>query len=415
MTQPITILGAGAVGLCTALSLAERGQPVRLIDRGDPGQETSFGNAGVISPWSIIPQSMPGIWKKIPSLMFGPQRPLSVRAAYWPKMIPWGLSFLRNGTTQRVQDIAGAMEPLCAPSIDLYRRHLQGTGQEHLVQDSAYVHAFRSENPDALQGLDYRIRAEKGADLELVGADELSRIEPALSREFKAAVLVHGQARALSPGKIMTVLAEKAKTLGVEILRDDIQSLRRVTEGWEVLCSNASYRCNKVILAMGAWSAELVNPLGISVPLAVERGYHVEFPAAGVELQNSVMDVDAKFVASSMEDGLRVAGQAEFAAIDAREDPSKKSRMMAQAKAAFPDLNTIETRFWMGRRPSFPDSLPMIGEFDALPGLFAGFGHSHYGLMMAPKTGELLAEMLTDTSPNIDCRPYRTNRFTRAK
>ena len=411
MTQPVTILGAGAVGLCTALSLAERGHAVRLIDRGDPGQETSFGNAGVISPWSIIPQSMPGIWKKIPSLMFGPQRPLSVRAAYWPKMIPWGLSFLRNGTTQRVQDIADAMEPLCAQSIDLYQRHLQDTGQEHLVQESAYVHAFRSENPDVLQALDYRIRAEKGASMELVGADELNRIEPALSRDFKAAVLVHGQARALSPGKIMSTLAEKAKALGVEILRDDIQSLRRGAVGWEIHCKTAVYRCEKVILALGAWSTELLKPQGISVPLAVERGYHVEFPTAGIELKNSVMDVDAKFVASSMEDGVRVAGQAEFAEIDAREDPSKKIRMTAQARAAFPDLDTTETRFWMGRRPSFPDSLPMIGEFDALPGLFAGFGHSHYGLMMAPKTGELLAEMLEETPPNTDCRPYRTDRF----
>jgi D-amino-acid dehydrogenase len=415
MTQPVTILGAGAVGLCTALSLAERGHAVRLIDRGDPGQETSFGNAGVISPWSIIPQSMPGIWKKIPSLMFGPQRPLSVRAAYWPKMIPWGLSFLRYGTTQRVQDIADAMEPLCAPSIELYRRHLQGTRHEHLVQDSAYVHAFRAENPDVLQALDYRIRAEKGANMELVGSDELHRVEPALSRDFKAAVLIHGQARAVSPGGIMTALAEKAGRLGVEILREDIQSLCKTAEGWEIQCSAAAYRSDKVILAMGAWSAELLKPLGISVPLAVERGYHVEFPAAGITLSNSVMDMDAKFVASSMEGGLRVAGQAEFSSLNARKDPGKEARMTAQAKAAFPDLDSNQVRFWMGRRPSFPDSLPMIGAFDALPGLYAGFGHSHYGLMMAPKTGELLAEMLTGTSPNTDCRPYRTDRFARSR
>lgn len=414
MEDKVTILGAGAVGLCTALSLAERGVPVRLIDRGAPGQETSFGNAGVISPWSFIPQSLPGVWRKLPGLMFGAQRPLSVRPAYWPRMVPWGLAFLRNGTEARVRTIAEAMEPLCAPSIDLYRRHLRGTGHEALVRDSLYVHAFRSDDRDLLQAIDYRIRSEKGAPLELVGADELRRLEPALSPDFRAAVLIHGQARALSPGRIMAVLAEKAATMGVEMLRDRVVSLARAGEGWRVTCASSTHSARRVVVAMGAWSAELLKPLGISVPLAAERGYHLEFPDPGLELANSVMDTDAKFVASSMEGGLRVAGQAEFAGVDAAPDPRKEARMRAQALAAFPGLQTGRARFWMGRRPSFPDSLPMIGEFSGQPGLHAAFGHSHYGLMMAPRTGELLADMLTGRTPNIDCTPYSTARFDAA-
>ena len=134
--SPVVILGAGIVGICTALSLAERGLQVQVIDRGDPGQETSYGNAGVISPWSIIPQSLPGTWRSIPKLMFGKYRALSVRAAAWPRMVPWGLAFLRNGTEPKLRATADAMEHLCAPSIDLYRRHLSGTGHEGLIVDS---------------------------------------------------------------------------------------------------------------------------------------------------------------------------------------------------------------------------------------------------------------------------------------
>lgn len=411
MHDQVTILGAGAVGLCTALSLAERGVPVRLIDRGEPGQETSSGNAGVISPWSFIPQSLPGVWKKLPELMFGAYRPLSIRPGYWPRMVPWGLAFLRNSSAQRVQEIADAMEPLCAPCVDLYRRHLEGTGQEHLVQDSAYVHAFRRENREMLQAIDYRIRGEKGADLELAGQDALRRIEPALSPEFKSAVLIHGQARAQSPGLIMAALAEKARRLGVEILRAPVTGLKRSEDGWTITCADQSCTSRRVVIAMGAWSAELLKPLGISVPLASERGYHIEFPDAGIELNNSIMDTDAKFVASSMSGGMRVAGQAEFASVDAPQDSRKQDRMQAQAKAAFPDLVTAAPKFWMGRRPSFPDTLPMIGEFGGHDGLYAGFGHSHHGLMMAPKTGELLADMLTGRTPNTDCSPYATGRF----
>lgn len=411
MAQNVTILGAGAIGLCTALSLAERGISVRLIDRGVPGQEASFGNAGVISPWSFVPQSLPGIWKKMPALMFGKHRPLSVRAGFWPRMLPWGLQFVRNSSEAHTRQISDAMEPLCAPSVDLYRRHLDGTGQEHLIKDCAYVHAFRDDNPDRLKALDYRIRQEKGAELELVGQNSLHKIEPALSQDFKAAVLIHGQARAQSPGQIMTAMANKAERLGVDILQQTVTGIRRTENGWEIDCSGMKLSAPRVIVAMGAWSADLLKPLGISVPLVAERGYHVEFPIAGIELQNSVMDTDAKFVASSMEGGLRVAGQAEFAHVDAPEDMKKAQRMQKQAKAAFPDLKVSEPRYWMGSRPSFPDSLPMIGEFGGLKGLYAGFGHSHYGLMMAPKTGELLADLITGRTPNFQLAAYSAERF----
>ncbi|MEL6775457.1 MAG: FAD-dependent oxidoreductase, partial [Pseudomonadota bacterium] len=215
--EEVTVLGAGLVGICTALSLLERGVSVRLIDRGEPGQETSFGNAGVISPWSIVPQSMPGLWRSIPGLMLGRDRPLSVRAAAWPRMIPWGLRFLRSGREARVRRIADAMAVLCGPSVDLYRRHLQGTGDDHLVQDACYVHAFRDPDAADLEAFGFRLRREHGAEVYRVGEQELRAMEPALSPDFKAAVVITGQARALSPGAIGRSLAAKVQALGGQI------------------------------------------------------------------------------------------------------------------------------------------------------------------------------------------------------
>lgn len=411
MSEPVTILGAGIVGICCALSLAERGVAVRLLDRGAPGQETSSGNAGVISPWSIVPQALPGLWKSIPGLMWGANRPLAVRAAYWPRMALWGLRFLGHGTEAQARRAADAMQLLCGPSIDLFRRHLEGTGSEHLVRDCAYVHAFRDGSRARLDSLDYRIRRDKGAPIELVGADELRRIEPVLSRDFQAAVLIHGQARATSPGRIGETLARKAAQRGVEIVRGNVQSLRPARDGWIIGTDVGELVAPQVVVAMGAWTAGLLRPLGILVPLAAERGYHVEFRDPGIGLDNSVMDVDAKVVASSMETGLRVAGHAEFGAVDALPDTRRERLLLRQARAAFPGLTDSGPKFWMGRRPSFPDSLPMIGEFERHPGLYAAFGHSHYGLMMAPKTGELVAGLLTGQTANADLTPFRTGRF----
>ncbi|MFK7869599.1 MAG: NAD(P)/FAD-dependent oxidoreductase [Roseobacter sp.] len=412
MPEDVTIIGAGIVGICCALSLQERGARVRLIDRGAPGQETSFGNAGVISPWSIIPQAMPGIWKSIPKMLLRADGPLSVRPAFWPRMIPWGLRFLRHSNEAAARATSDAMETLCQPSVMLYRQHLEGTGHEDLVVDSWYVHAFRSADSASLRDLGFRIRAEKGADLELVGGDQLRQVEPSLSSDFKAAVLIKGQARARAPGKIAQVLAEKARAQGAEFIRADITSIARATDnGWALSTSTGTLKAGTIVLAAGVWSAGLLKPLGLKVPLLAERGYHVEFATPGVSLNNSVMDVDAKIVASSMLGGIRVAGASEFGAIDAPADPRKEKLLARQARAMVPDLDATRMTTWMGRRPSFPDSLPALGPIKGQPGLFAAFGHSHYGLMMAPKTGELIADIVAGVAPNTALTPYDPLRF----
>ncbi len=412
MEDTVTIIGAGIVGICCALSLQERGVKVRLIDRGAPGQETSFGNAGVISPFSIIPQAMPGIWKSIPKMLLHPNGPLSVRPTFWPRMIPWGLRFLAHSNEASARAVSDAMEILCQPSVMLYRRHLEGTGSEDLVVDSWYVHAFRNDSGASLRELGFQIRQEKGADLELVGPEQLKEVEPAISPAFKAAVLIKGQARARAPGQIAEVLASKARAQGAEFIRADVAALEKeVNGGWLLRTSNGVVKAEKLILAAGVWSANLLRPLGLKMPLTAERGYHVEFADPGVSLNNSVMDVDAKIVASSMLGGVRVAGSSEFAAIDALPDPRKERLLVKQARAMLPDLNPKEMTTWMGRRPSFPDSLPALGAIPDQPGLFAAFGHSHYGLMMAPKTGELIADLVAGVTPNTDLSPFEPLRF----
>lgn len=413
MDDTVTIIGAGIVGICCALSLQERGIPVRLIDRGDPGQETSFGNAGVISPWSVIPQAMPGIWKKIPGMLLDPDGPLTVRAAFWPRMVPWGLRFISRANETEARRISDAMEVLCQPSIALFRKHLDGTGNEHLIADSYYVHAFRQADRASLDDLDYKIRREKGGQLALIGKDELRRLEPAISPDFKAAVLIKGQARAKSPGRIAQVLMDKALAAGAEFLQREVTKIvPDPAGGWDLYLQGATLRTNRIVLAAGVWSAALLKPLGLKVPLVAERGYHVEFANPGAEINNSVMDVDAKIVASSMENGIRVAGTAEFAAIDAPADQRKKTILTRQAKAMLPNLAADDVRFWMGRRPSLPDSLPALGPIRGHRGLYAAFGHSHYGLMMAPKTGELLADMISDRRVNVRLDTFDPDRFS---
>ena len=412
--SPVTILGAGIVGICTALSLLERGVPVRLIDRGAPGQATSSGNAGVVSPWSFIPQAMPGIWKNIPKLMFGHGRPLSIHPRSAVKMLPWGVRFLQESRRDRVQANANAMARLCTPSIELFEKHLSGTGHEGLLVDSIYLQAFRDSRKATLDGLDYQIRAQKGADMEVIGRDQLAVLEPALSPDFKAAVLIKGAGRVLSPGRVGAVLAEKVQRLGGEFVAANIRQVKRQETGWMIHCDDEDRMAQRIVICLGAWTADMLSGMPLNIPLMSERGYHAEFADPGIELNNSVMDVEAKFIASSMEGGVRVAGHAEFAPPDAPPSKRRQNTLVRMARAAFPDLNKDKPALWMGCRPSFPDSLPIIDAVDDLPGLFLNFGHSHFGLMMAPASGEVMAHMICGDRPNQDTAAFSAQRFNEA-
>lgn len=412
MPDDVTVLGAGIVGICAGLSLIERGFKVTLVDRDAPGQATSFGNAGVISPWSIIPQAMPGVWKQLPKWVLDPLGPASVKPSYLPKLAGWGLRFLAQSSPDNARKNSAAMDFLNRDCVDLFRQHLAGTGHEDLIRDSYYVHAFRDGSAARLEGLDNTLRREAGANLERISGSELQVLEPALSTDFEAAIVIKGQARALSPGKIGAVLADKFRRSGGDVKKAVVHSINPdENKGWTYTTDQGDVSTDKIVLAMGVWSAELLKPLGIKVPLEAERGYHVCFTDPDIELNHSVLDVDRKFVASSMTDGLRVAGNAEFAGLDAPANDKRIQMLIKVARQALPELNTKNYTSWSGQRPSFPDSLPCIGELQGFPGLISAFGHSHYGLMQAPKTGRVVADIIEGLPMNSDLSAYSVARF----
>jgi len=408
----VTIIGAGIVGICSALSLLEKGFSVELIDRDPPASGASHGNAGVISPWSCIPQSMPGIWRSVPKWLLDPEGPIALRWSYLPQFLPWAMRFIAAGNIRRLPAIADAMSALNRPSVKLYRQHLRGTGHEALIQNSLYVHVYRKAAAADLNQLAWRMRAERDVPFQLVNGGELQEIEPVLSPEYKAAILIKSQARALDPGGVGMALAEKARSMGAEFRRTCVNVLvQDGNGGWELQTDEGPLAADKVVLAAGAWSARLLRPLGRKVPLEAERGYHLVLRNPGISINNSIMDTERKFAVSSMNSGVRCAGTAEFAGLDEPPDYRRAKVFKRLAKNLFPDINTKDTEEWMGIRPSLPDSLPCIGTVPGYSNLFTAFGHSHYGFSMAPATGRIVAGLVSGVPSNIDLAPYRIDRF----
>lgn len=409
--RQVTLLGAGIVGLCTALSLQERGIQVRLIDKEEPGQGASYGNAGVISPWSNVPQAMPGVWRNVPRWLLDPLGPISVKVSYLHKLMPWGLKFLAASGADTARSTSDAMHYLIDNNIADYRSLLEGDPQQ-LLQDSCYVHAYRDGAQASLSTLGVELRQKWGAEVELIDAQALRELEPALSHDYQAALIIKEQARTVAPGKIGEAMAERVCRQGGEIGRDQVLRISPQNKGgWEIETTSGTEHCQQLVLSAGAWSAELLRPLGISPPLEAERGYHQHFAQANVSLNHSVMDTDHLFVASSMEGGVRLAGTAEYAGLHSAPNYKRAQIMSKLGKSMMPDLNTAQATDWMGTRPSLPDSLPCLGEVERLPGLYLAFGHSHYGMCMAPKSGELVARQVSGEVLKQTLHPYSYTRF----
>ncbi|MEZ5557958.1 MAG: FAD-binding oxidoreductase [Pseudomonadales bacterium] len=408
----ILVIGGGLVGLCTALALQARGAAVRVVDRGQPQRAASFGNAGVLGAWSCVPQALPGMWRDLPRWLLHPDSPVALRWRYLPRALPWLLRFLAAGREAGLSDRARAMLALNAPVLDLYRRLLQGTGQEHLIRDCAYIHMYREAHQLDLDSPGWRLRRELGAPFRVLSGAELREVEPDVAPGYQAAVMAEGQGVCLNPGRLVEALTERFRTQGGRLIAAEVLALRP-QGGRGVLLDTTTGQlvARRVVLAAGAWSARLLGPLGCHLPLEAERGYHRVFRNPGVNLGNIVTDVALSAAASSMEMGLRVAGTAEFAGLDA--PPSaRRSRMLdGLAVRMFPHLNTTQVSEWMAPRPSFPDSLPVIGTVPGHGDITLAFGHAHLGLTGAPMTGELAADLTLGRTPNLDLAPYDPGRF----
>jgi D-amino-acid dehydrogenase len=366
----------------------------------------------VISPWSCVPQSMPGLWKSVPKWLLDPEGPLNVRWAYFPRMVPWLGRFLAAGAAERLPAVADAMLAVNRPSLEMFQQHLAGTGEEGLVRDSYYLHVSRSAEGANTNEMSWQLRRQRNVPFEAVSGDEVREIEPALSPDIKAAVVIRQQGRTVNPGRLGKVLAAKAEAMGVGFPLADVLCIAPMEGGgYRVETKSGPYEAGTVVLAAGVWSARLLAPLGVKVSLEAERGYHLIFKNPGVTLNNSVLDADNKFVASSMEMGVRSAGTAEFAGIDAAPNYRRAQVFAKHTKSLLPELNADDTIEWMGRRPSPPDSVPYIGEVPGYPRLYHGFGHGHLGLTGAPMTGRMIAALASGEPLNIDMKPYRIDRF----
>ena len=406
------VVGAGTVGSACAWYLQRRGARVTLIDSELPGQSTSYGNAGCISKTSVFPFSVPGVIRKVPSWLLDPTGPLRIRWAQLPRVAPWLYRFWRAGSARRVRQIVAAQAALMEPVLRDFDDILQGTGSEFLREARGAILLYESEKAFAAEAWKFHERERLGLEWRRLAPEELREMEPAVRLNGGVALHETLWQHVTDPAGLTRRFADDAVQRGAEWLQDRVTGVTAQASGVRVSTqSGRSIEAELLVLATGVWSNRLLGQLGYRVPLAAKRGYHVMYAQPTVELKYPVMSASRHVLLIPMRHGLRVAGTAEFAAIDAPPDDARARALVDSARHFMPELGGTGISQWMGQRPMTPDSLPVLGALPRHPNVLCAFGHGHYGLTQGPTTGRIISRLAFGEDPGIDLSPFAVTRF----
>ena len=406
------VLGAGIIGTSIALQLAKRGISVALVERAGVGEQTSYGNSGVIEGSTILPPAFPSSLTALMRVAFKRASDANYHLSFLPRVAPWLLAFRAASRLDRIVETARLNRPLFARAVSEHEPLMQESGAMRYLRKTGWIKLYRSERAFMALKPEFELAQEFGLPLDVLDADGVKMLEPSLNPVFKRAVFWPAAASLSNPLAVTRAYAARFAALGGVTLNGDARSLHRSGSGWRVETAEGALDAPEVVVALGPWAPDVLEPLGLKLPMGIKRGYHRHFRAEGnVPLSRPVVDVAGGYLITPMEQGVRLTTGAEFAARDARPTPVQFDRLMPKLRELFPIGERVDDQTWLGARPCFPDSRPVIGRAPRLNGLWLAIGHAHWGLTLGPVTGRLIAEMMMGETPFCDPKAYAAERF----
>lgn len=406
------VLGAGIVGTSAALHLAKRGLAVALVDRRGPGEETSYGNTGIIEGNTLFPHAFPKGFRALLRIALKRAPEANYHLSALPGLVPWLLAYRTNTRGQRSMEFATAMRPLYARAVAEHEALMAEAGATRYLRKDGWLKLYRSDASFAATAREREYAAELGLPQRPLTVDEARALEPSLAPVFSHAVHWPDAASVSNPLAVTKAYAAQFSKLGGVILKGEARTLHRSGGNWRVDTDEGPIDAAEAVIALGPWAPDVIGPLGIKLPLAFKRGYHRHYRSRGnAGLTRPIVDTDYGYCLAPMEQGIRLTTGAEFACRDAQPSPVQFERVLPAARALYPLGEGIEAQPWLGSRPCFSDSRPVIGRAPGQPGLWLDYGHAHWGLTLGPVSGRLIAEMMTGSTPFCDPKPYSAERF----
>jgi D-amino-acid dehydrogenase len=402
------------VGVGAALHLQRRGRGVILIDKHElAGEETSYGNTGIIEVASVFPYMFPRELAEI--LRYASNRAPQVHYSVMdlPSFLPWLLRYYLASRPDRALRGAMGVLPLIRRSLVEHEALIAEAGAAQLLRKHGWIKLFRSDVTLKKAIGELERARQYGVEADILDAGTIAEREPNLSGAFAGAIHFPQPGFVPDPGGLAKAYATLFRHKGGRFVTGDARTLQQDPDGrWRVTTAEGSAVAREAVIALGPWSDLVFGPLGYSIPLSVKRGYHLHLAARGnAVLNHPVLDADNGFVLAPMNRGIRLTTGAEFTRRDAPATPVQVERALPKAHKLFPLGEPVDTKPWKGARPCLPDMLPVIGRAPRHPGLWFDFGHQHHGLTLGPVTGRLLAEMMTGETPFADPKPFAVERF----
>lgn len=419
MTKHIVVIGAGIVGAAAAIELLKDGHRVTIIEPGPPGgrQAASYGNSGWLSPASIIPMSMPGLWKKVPGMMSDPAGPLAIRWRHILRLAPWLLRFVVAGATvAKVERTAGILSTLLHDAPERHEKLAQEIGRSDLILRKGLIYAYPDRAAFDAEALAWSLRRKNGVAFRELSPAELHALEPNLDRRYNFGVIVEKGGHCVDPGGYVAAIVAHAVALGAKLVTTKVTGFELTDQKLSaVQTENGTIACDRAVIAAGIHSKDLATLAGDTVPLESERGYHVVIPRDIATGTMPIMPGDGKMGNNPTLAGLRIAGQVELATSSDAPDWARADILLRHGERTYFDLSAPfdESRIdrWMGHRPSTPDGLPVIGRSSRTADIVYSFGHGHVGLATGPVTGCLVANLIAGRPSPIDLTAFSAGRF----
>ena len=393
ISADVAVIGGGVIGMAIALRLRADGRDVVVIEPNEPGSGASYGNAGTIADYAVIPLGTPSVLFNLMSLLLDRNGPLSIRASALRTLFPWLARFAYESLPHRYRHNACRIAELVSGANAAWTEFASEIDASDLLSAKGCLYLYETRKALKAATTDIALRRVYGVAQELLSADEVLRLEPRLPA-FEGGGLFFPDAINLSdPGDAMRRLSAKIHQAGVEFIQASAEEIERQSRGIRIIATPFEIFARTAVISAGARSQILAAQIGDPVRLDTERGYHVEFDMDEPPIDRPVCPTAHGFYFCPMRGRLRVAGLVELGGLLAPGNPRLVENLAANARRIFPYLGQ-PSRTWLGFRPSMPDSVPVIRPSRGGRDVILAFGHGHIGLTLAPRTAQLVSTFL---------------------
>ena len=408
----ILIIGAGIVGICTSIELIKKGYSVTLMDPNEPGSQTSYGNAGVITDSSLMIINNPQLLKSLFQLIFKNQTSFRYSKSFIFSRLIWVLRFLMFSHKNHMKFAAKALRELQVLSLNTHKKLIKKTNSNNIISKPGWLKLFKTSESYKKYSLELEVLNKHKAKYTTLNTTQIEKQFPDLEVKFFKGILFKNSIRVKSPLKLSKKYFDYFIKSGGKFVQESCKDLQYIEDKWVIFSNKNKSYFDQVVVSTGPWSKNILSNLGYNIPLAWERGYHHHFSTKKkISINPAIYDVEGGFVYSSNGSDVRVTSGVELTFLDAVQNEIQINESIQKLRKIIPLNKKLIDKPWLGSRPTIIDSLPMIGKAPRHKNLWFNFGHNHIGLSTSAGSAVIISEMIQNKKTSINADPFSPKRF----